>query len=203
MGTKNNRIFGFTLIELLVVISIIIFLLLLAFILFRSQIFKANDAKRKGDIERIQVAVEEYEKDNNCYPLPQLVTCDPGSGLNPYLGKIPCDPTTDASYYYDYEDSACPSWYRIFATLENSQDTDILPYCGPGNSFNYYISSPNAPNCIITGPLGNFYGCKLGRCVEISWDPSRPGPECDPNYQSSNCYGQCGSPVTECKPWNE
>jgi len=217
MIKRKVKIRGVTLTELLVVVSIIV--LLLSFILwyFRNQIFKGNDAKRKGDIHKIQVAVEEYEKDNNCYPLPQLVVCDPGEGLKPYLSEVPCDPVTDASYYYEYQDSSCPSWYRIYANLDNVQDEIITELCGPGYSFNYYASSPNAPapNCVEIegeedgegggeeggeegeeggsegGTVEEFYGCFTGVCLPINWDPARPGPECDPNYGNNTCYDQC------------
>jgi type II secretory pathway pseudopilin PulG len=235
---RKVKLWGVTLTELLVVISIIVLLLSVVLWYFRSQIFKGNDAKRKGDLHKIQVAVEEYEKDNNCYPLPQLVVCDPGDGLKPYISKIACDPSTDSSYYYDHEDSLCPSWYRIYTNLENTTDTDIKGACGPGYSFNYYVTSPNAPepSCILiegsgtgddgsggTGGSGdggtgdgsgdgggetteNFYGCFTGVCLSITWDPSRPGPECDPNYGNSTCYGQCidsetGQPQNECESW--
>lgn len=196
---KNFK--GFTLTEMLIVVSIVTFLILMVLLAFRSQIFKGNDAKRKGDIHRIQVAIEEYEKDNNCYPLPDDIVCDPGTGLQPYLEKIPCDPITEASYLYEIQDSSCPRWYRLLANLENENDEDAQSYCGPGGTYNYYASSPNAPTCNLSE--SSFYGCKDAVCVPILWDNFRPGPECDPNYQNSTCYGQCGPDANECQPWNE
>jgi len=200
---------------MLVVISIIVILALVIIWFLRSQVFKGNDAKRKGDIHRIQVAIEEYEKDHDCYPPPQLVVCNPGDGLKPYLSKIPCDPTTGASYFYEYEDSSCPSWYRIYTNLENLSDPDIDGACGPGYAFNYYETSPNAPDPDCTEleegnggeiPSEDFYGCFSGVCQLINWDPDRPGPECDPNYKDSACYNWCidaetGEPINECTPW--
>ncbi len=193
---------GLTLTELIIVISIIAFLILLAIAIFRSQIFKGNDAKRKADIHKIQVAVEEYEKDHDCYPEPQLVTCNPGDGLAPYISSVPCDPVSKASYHYDYDDAACPSWYRIYADLENEDDPDLLTSCGPGNTYNYYSGSPNAPPCNLI-ETNDYFGCKSGMCVPIYWDQSRPGPECDPNFQNPTCLGQCGAPNRECQPWNQ
>ncbi len=190
---------GVTLTELLIVVGIITFLVFLTIVFFRLQILKGNDARRKGDLHEIQIAVEEYEKDNNCYPLPLLVICKPGTGLKPYVSKIPCDPITEASYYYEYDDSSCPKWYRLYARLENINDQDIMGAVGPSGAFNYYLSSPNAPR--IGGPV-DFYGCRGGICVQVLWDPMRPGPECDPNFQNSSCHGQCGPPATECTPWN-
>lgn len=223
MKFKSRFSKGFTLVEVMIVIIIIGVLAALVFTLYRGQISKANDAKRKSDLDRIKVAAEEYEKDHNCYPPPQLLSCNPGSGLQPYLDKIPCDPVTKASYFYEYENSVCPSWYRLYAKLDYTADPQAMAWCGgpTNNSFNYYVSSPNAPACVsasstpggggvivgggasptpASGPH-TYYGCINGTCTAISWDASRPGPACDPNYQSSDCYDQCGQPAFECKPW--
>lgn len=215
---------GFTLLELLIVMVIIGILATIAIAFYRNQIFKANDARRKADLDRIKTAVEEYEKDHNCYPLPSLMTCNPGTGLVPYLDKIPCDPVTHASYFYEYEDSVCPGWYRVYTVLEQN-DPDALPACLDG--FNYYVASANAPACLSAGGIsggggsggvsggggsgtstpppgafGNYYGCMSGVCSPINWDSNRPGPECDPNYQNSSCYNQCSNPSNECVPWH-
>ncbi len=199
MGRKNFNSAGLTLVELVIVVVIIAILVLIAIAYFRGQLFKGNDAKRKSDIARIKIAVEEYEKDYNCYPPPELMTCNPGTGLRPYLEKIPCDPDTHASYVYVYDDKPCPSWYKIFSDLENESDDAATPGIGPGSAFNYVSGSPNAP--ADGGTESDFYGCKGGVCVSILWDPGRPGPECDPNYQNSSCYGRCGMPEVECVPW--
>lgn len=49
---------GITLIELIIVITLIGFLVLIGITYFRAQAFKGNDARRKADIRRIQVAIE-------------------------------------------------------------------------------------------------------------------------------------------------
>ena len=206
---------GFTLVELMIVVSIIVILAALILIAFTGQIFKGNDAKRKGDLDRIKIAVEEYEKDHNCYPLPQFVTCKPtGTGLQPYLDRIPCDPITGASYYYDYENSVCPSWFKIYPILENTKDRSATPGIGNQGAFNYAVTSDNVASTPVAVPTSssgpaptpvpqqNFYGCRSLACVQISWDSSRPGPECDPNYQNSSCYGQCLNPSYECASWH-
>lgn len=202
MGRKNLK--AFTLVELIIVVSILAFIALIAIAYFRGQLFKGNDARRKSDINRIQIALEEYEKDHNCYPLPQFVSCKPGTGLRPYIDIVPCDPATKSSYYYQYDDSVCPKWYRLYSFLDNKNDSQITEGIGPSGAFNFYQESPNAPdvNETSTSPDGiPFYGCKGGVCVSIPWDNSRPGPKCDPNYQSSNCYNQCGPIATECVSW--
>lgn len=206
MQLKNKN--GFTLTELIIVVSILVTLMVISIAFFRSQIFKGNDARKKAETRRIGIAAEEYEKDHNCYPLSSLVVCDPGTGLQPYLDKIPCDPITGASYFYEHEDSSCPSWYRIYAVFENENDVDYLAGVGPGDAFNFVYSSPNAPLDVPSGvpgggpPPSGYYGCISGVCVPISWDSSRPGPECDPNFQNSSCYGQCIYPANECMSWN-
>lgn len=137
---------GFTLVELLIVISILSFLVLMGTSFFRNQIFKGNDAVRKADLKRIQIALEEYEKDFNCYPDALVVACQPGDGLKPYVNSTPCDPKTDESYFYETDGSVCSRWYRMYTELVNESDSDIIdPGIGPLNSYNYYVSSPNAP----------------------------------------------------------
>jgi prepilin-type N-terminal cleavage/methylation domain-containing protein len=197
----NNLKKGFTLTELMIVVVILAILAALAFWAYRTQVFKGYDSRRKTDIYQIKVAIEEYEKDHDCYPPPYLLLCDPGTGLRPYLDKIPCDPETGKSYYYEVDDTTgCAKWYRLYGYLENSADKDITANIGPGGIYNYYSGSPNAPGPGVTS-TSDFYGCKSGVCVKISWDTQRPGPECDPNYQSPNCYNQCGQAGTACLPW--
>ncbi|MFH1970891.1 MAG: prepilin-type N-terminal cleavage/methylation domain-containing protein [Patescibacteria group bacterium] len=220
---KKNK--GLTLTEVLIVVSIIVILLVLIMAFFRNQLFKGQDARRKGDLNRISIAIEEYEKDNNCYPPEALVeNCNPGIGLRPYLDKIPCDPVTNSYYEIEIEESSCPSWYRIYANLTNEKDLDIEELgctygCGPDYAYNFYISSPNAPLPDSTTAPGataqpseepggaNYYGCFDGVCKRILWDPDRPGPECDPNWQRGTCSGdeccyyQCGPELKECQDW--
>lgn len=200
---KHKNLDGVTLIEVLIVTIVISFLILLVVIFLRNQIFKANDAKRKADINRIVKALEEYEKDNDCYPSKDLLNCDPGTGLQPYLDKIPCDPVTKSSYYYEIEDSSCPSWYKTFSVLSLTTDLESMNSIGPGGQYNYCVGSPNIDcSATVNSPDGTqYYGCRNSICVPINWDSKRPGPECDPNYQNSTCYNQCSYPNNECKSW--
>ncbi len=182
---------GVTLVELLVIIVILMILAAFAIMYLRSQIFKGRDAKRKGDMHKIQVAVEEYEKDHNCYPLPQLVVCDPGTGLRPYISKIPCDPTTQTSYYYEHEDSTCPSWYQLYTSLEYESDEDIIGKIGPEGDYNYCLTSPNAPDCQVS----DTWGCFDGECLPIY-------EYCVPRYGDDTCSNLCRNSTTE-EPQNE
>lgn len=211
---------GFTLIELLIVVAAIGILSLLVIWALNSSLLKSKDAKRKSDLDRIKIATEEYEKDHNCYPPPDLMYCDkappggtiPGSGLRPYLSLIPCDPITKTSYFYYYDGSSCPVWFKVYTVLQNASDPSVMPNIGPFSSFNYVVTSANAPLEVSVAPSpspsgsgspqSGFYGCIDGACVPIAWDPTRPGPECDVNYQQSDCITGCvGKP--NCKPWNQ
>jgi len=214
---------GFTLIEIMIVIAIICILLILAYLVLTTQLAKGRDSKRKSDIYYIKEAVEEYEKDHDCYPNP-LPACNPGDGLRPYLNKIPCDPTTKVDYNYvpDPDHQVCPQWYWIFSELEYRNDPQIeklgcLNGCGPVGdvNYNYYQTSPNAPEPVkgesppteppsippstITPPT--YYGCYSGICSQIIYDPVQ-GP-CTPNYFQSNCNNSClkddGTPQNECE----
>jgi len=185
--------FGFTLIEVLVAVAIIAILIMLVIGTFIRQIAKGNDARRKADLDRIKVAVEEYEKDHNCYPL--VIACggDERNLLHPYLNNVPCDPVTRDTYGYDDEadegGGTCPRWFRIYAALQNSDDTSIIPKIGPGAAYNYYVSSPNAP---YPAPLYDFlWGCVKGVCKKIY--PDENGKYCEPNYPDQPCGGGCGS----------
>lgn len=206
---KKNR--GLTLIELLIVVSIIGLLILIGFFLARNQYLKGRDARRKSDIHKIQEAVEEYEKDHDCYPQPELVICQPGTGLIPYLAKVPCDPATGDSYYYENDNPNCAKWYRIFIYLDNLNDRDIIPGIGSGNNYNFYLASPNAPvptQGFIPSPAStsttlcggySYYGCINGECKPIACNAQGTGPVCQPGFDNANCSGQCGPSSVECR----
>lgn len=196
MRKKYKKIlFGFTLIELLVVSSILIILSLLLFLVYQHQIGRAYDSKRKSDVYDIKIALEEYEKDHNCYP--DFISCEGGyaDDLQPYLQKIPCDPETKKSYVYypDPSSSSCHKWYWIFSNLDDDSDPKIDDLgctngCGPTESetdYDYYASSSNAPDPYFGIPFG--YGCHNGVCEENT-------SVCFPNYDVSDCHGMCGTP---------
>ena len=144
---KTKKIKGFTLVEILITISVLAILLTIGLAYVLPQFRKGNDAKRKANLNRIQIALEEYERDFECYP--STLTCPSDAQLASYLDPVPCDPTTDDPYYYEVEAGSCPGWYRLYADLENTADPIIKELgcdagCGPFGA-NYYVGSPNAP----------------------------------------------------------
>jgi len=123
---------GFTLIELIVVIGVVAVLstALLSVLNPVEQIHKARDTQRRGDLSKIQAALEFVRSDFGCYPAsgcsgPSLdsVPCneklvDTTSGVT-YLDRMPCDPTTKNKYYYS---STNGSTYTLTACLERLSD---------------------------------------------------------------------------------
>ena len=147
---------GFTLIELLIVIAIIGILavgLVLAINPF-AQIQKANDAKRKSDLEQIQKALEQYYSDNNSYPLstgasgnpPYSITGAPfGSSWGTYMQIVPQDPTNGTSgKTYAYSTTNGGQTYYLYTSLDYVSDPQA---CQPSGS-----KCPNAPGTPACGP---------------------------------------------------
>lgn len=145
---------GFTLVELLIVMAILGVLAvgLVTLINPLQQIKKANDAKRKSDLNYITHLLNLYYNDTGKYPAPNPGTCDldngSGSGncfvnsktggtmwiplLAPYATSLPADPTNNATdprttgnYTYAYGDvSQDGQHYDLIVQLQNTTDPD-------------------------------------------------------------------------------
>ena len=141
---------GFVLPEILLVMFLIGFMATIGIAVYRGQIQKAYDARRKSDLHKLKLAAEEYEKDYDCYP-DTLPSCTSGTNdLEDYIGKIPCDPETLTDYTYESDAAVCHSWFKIYASLKNLNDPIIEDLgcssgCGPSSLYNFYVSSSNAP----------------------------------------------------------
>jgi type II secretion system protein G len=118
---SNSR--GFTLVELLVSISIIAVLTALLTANFVGAKQRGRDGQRKANAYNMQSALELYRADVGTYPL-TLTGC--GTALKSptgttYMQKLPCDPSTNAGYYYNSTDGVT---YKIITCLENREDSD-------------------------------------------------------------------------------
>ena len=68
MVQNINRKNGFTLVELLVVLAIVAVLTSLATVAYDNSLARARDHQRLTDINRIQIALEQYHRDEGVYP---------------------------------------------------------------------------------------------------------------------------------------
>ncbi len=157
---------GFTLLELILVAAIFgIFAAgALSAINPRSQIEKANDARRKSDLAEIQKSLESYFQDNGRYPpfFPSDYTLNPsgrilwGTAWKPYMNIVPKDPSVNRRYvYYSSNDGQT---YLLYASLERgTKDPNAckgeygcpslqsfgIPLKSCGETCNYGVSSSN------------------------------------------------------------
>ncbi len=127
---------GFTLIEMLVVIAILGLLatVLLVTINPVAQIQKANDARRKGDLNQLQHALEMYYQDNGSYPPSsgnKIKGLNWGSSWSPYMSNLPQDPVSKYSYVYYSTGQA----YYLYAHLERgAADPQACKTTPPGGA---------------------------------------------------------------------
>lgn len=143
---RKNPSFGFTLVELLIVILVIGIMAagLLYIIDPLGQIQKANDAKRKSDLEQLQRTLETYYNDNGKYPPSSgstiIAPCTGTYRINPPTGctewgtswtvyntTLLKDPTSSTRNYVYFASSDGQS-YWIYTSLEKSGDPQL---CSP------------------------------------------------------------------------
>lgn len=186
---------GFTLVELLIVMAILAILVtaMVGALNPAMLVNKANDARRKKDLNRIKVSLEEYYNDNGCYPngaalaaLKDPANCFQDIDLFPQLKPWVCDPVTKVPYIMVVDPSSCPTWYKIYTKLMNPADVDIPQ--GWQYQIGYHVggrgSTPNDSNIVST--LIN-YGVSS---ANVSWSEAVISDECDTsgnngcNYQT-------------------
>ena len=185
LPTTNSQ--GLTMIETLIVLGVL-GLLAVIFLNYFNPLEKrgrALDARRKSDLNRLSVALEDYYGDHDCYPTELLCTpISKAEELKPYLGLIPCDPATHRSYYYEPESGDCPQYYRIYTNLYWRNDPDIERVgcslgCGPSPAYayNYGVSSPNV-GLEGKGSCTNWCACQGTTCNDVNdnccADPDHP-----------------------------
>ena len=124
--SRKKRQSGFTLLELLVVIGVIAVLVGIGSVSFSTAQMKARNAKRKGDLQTLKKALEEYYSIcGYVYPTPLNDT------IGSYYSTISCpspavtildtqlnDPKTGQPYYCDATVGCSETGYKICAQLE-------------------------------------------------------------------------------------
>ena len=221
-GPERSRR-GWTISELVVVIAIISILLLLVLLMgWRRQIDRGYDAKRKDDLETIKIVFEEYYNDKKCYPPADALNDCGGAALQPYIGKIPCDPVTKLAYKYVPLNGNICTGYRVLTTLDDPTDVDVVRLgchgdlaCGFGDGYNYGISSgtrvlapgvatptptptptPSVPPPTPT-PTGTQWACAPQGTCNVYADPLGSG--CPFTWADKDCSNQCDNPANRCR----
>ena len=172
--SKLNK--GFTLAELLIVVAVMLVLAATVFMGVIVQISKAKDAKRKADLDQLKTAMVDFFGDYGRFPREdELPAC--GAKFDRYLNGFPCDPVTGKPYIYVRAVSG--TWFKLYTRLAWKQDPVVTQIgcqsgCGPGNAYNYGVSSDNVkvgegvteegtqPTC---GGPGNWF-CFANVCAE-------------------------------------
>jgi len=167
---------GFTLIEILVTLALIAGVSVFSAVEVPIQLQKARDAVRKGGLDTMKKAIDEYYQDSNCYPQ-TIPTCTNSLILGSLVinDNLPCDPKTSLSYTYVPEISECPKWFQLYANLEYTQDKIIDKIgcrygCGPNCQFNYGVASPNQN-------LNPFCEAEIPTTPPVSSPDPLPSPE--------------------------
>lgn len=208
---------AFTLIELLIVVSIVALLVMAGIFTFRSQRDKADNAKVRSDLHRLQIAFEDYYNDHNCYPPPDwfdgVEDCQ-SEVFKPYLSAIMCEKKTGLPYALETDATGC-KWYTLTGEFSYAE---IQPNCdgGPCESTTYLVGSSNISPVIPTptpsatptpipsptpsptsNPSAPFYCQAIGNCSsyntsEFICSPAYSNPFCDPD--------RCATTVSTCTP---
>lgn len=141
---------GFTLIELLVTIAIIGVLSSVVLVSLNTARYKANDAKRRGDLRSLQTALEIYYNGPGAYPStggnwygvasPATIVADyiPGLVADGDISKLPQDPN------YPRPKTVWPcngSWPAMYIYNSNGSSYKLLDHCAPNSYVDSTVSS--------------------------------------------------------------
>lgn len=208
---------AFTLIELLIVVAIVALLVIGGIFTLRSQRDKAENAKVKSDIHRLQIAFEEYHADHNCYPpaawFDDAQDCE-SEVFKPYLNSIMCEKKTGLPYVLETDPTGC-KWYTLTGEFSSAEEQ---PNCegGPCVTTVYKVGSSNISPTIPTptpsptptptptptpsstpNPNNPYYCQGLNNCS--SYNTSQFN--CSPNYPDPFCGNdRCATTVSTCAP---
>lgn len=188
--------------EILIVVAILSIIMVVMIVGFKpsTQLGKSRDARRKADLQKLKNPLEDYYNDHKCYPPVSDLACN-STTFRPYVDRVPCDPETHSSYYYERPD--CNS-YRFYTELENISDPIIVEAgcssgCGPAPN-NWGVSSPNISLIPYSGDGGGgggtctqpgdaWWACGADKCCN-NMGSVKPGGI--PSYCNlPSCNGTC------------
>jgi prepilin-type N-terminal cleavage/methylation domain-containing protein len=168
---------AFSLLELMAVIAVVAVITVVSVSMFRTAQEKGRDSIRKNNLQQLSIALEGYLQKNNKY-IPSGISggnCNAGSGTDTanfysliatYVdGSVPLDPLGSQYCYISVNNGKS---YRLFAKLENCQDSDVIsPTTCATDNFNYSRVSPDLtialapsggggapPPPVVTPPVG-------------------------------------------------
>lgn len=125
----------------MVVISIIGFLATMAIYSLNNARMKSRDATRLSDINQLQKAIDLYYDSNGHYPQVTYAStnddncgedgkwCDLESELEPYISKLPRDPSGLQNinrYFYDSNSEDSYQSYGLMTSLEGTNNGGLL-----------------------------------------------------------------------------
>lgn len=151
---KNGNPRAFSMVELMVVLAILLILIIITTIVFRRFLVYGKDGRKKSDIDKMRIALENYAGDFSVYPDPVTMASCNSNGLRPYLDKIPCVKNGNVYQPYLYIRSDDGLSYSLYTILENEDDQAIIQVncqdgCGPDidgdgvQDYNYGIGGGN------------------------------------------------------------
>jgi prepilin-type N-terminal cleavage/methylation domain-containing protein len=134
---------GFTLIELILTMAIIAIISVVGIGSYTQATIKSRDTQRKNDLNQIAKSIELFNNDVGRYPKVDgtgVMTCPGVSGIeiacgstifsysgterSVYMEKVPSEFISGRKYVY--RPDATFGSYSLYATLENTEDKDVV-----------------------------------------------------------------------------
>ncbi len=185
---------GFTLIELLVALVIFAILAFIVITIFNpfAQLNKGKNAHRQRDLDQIRTALDTYYNDHECYPTSLTFGTKWSSGSTVYMQKVPqdvnCNKTDGLCYLYQTDNSSCPQWNILYATMQ-APVVETIATCNLPSQTNctpqgYGASGVNY--CLISGKLD---------CSAVSSGAMPTGQYAPPSNPTPTSGSQQGQPT--------
>lgn len=172
---------GFTLVEILIAMAILMIMVVILIGTLNPVVYvqKSNDIRRKKDLGRIKIALEEYYNDKKCYPPQDIVAqlrdktnCYKSLAVFPQLAPWVCDPKGSPYFLVVPINTNCPKEYKIMANLEYNKDPSLLPNWDlAANSLFGYVGNLVPGSLVNYGAIGgngtgNWYDTISNLCQE-------------------------------------